>query len=116
MGIELKSEQNRGNELEQKIYEAQIKARFKKYLVFLNGWWQKFMDIFLLDEDFFRHWSIFSRWEYLRWFYNFKILKPVKLGEIEKTEEENKDQLNITSSHQHELENELKDTIQKVSE
>merc|ERR1712226_1098050 len=47
---ELKREQNRGNELEQKIYEAQI-----------------------------------------------------KLGEIEKTEEENKDQLNITSSHQHEL-------------
>jgi len=37
----------------------------------------------------------------------------MKLGEIEKTEEENKDQLNITSSHQHELENELKDTIQK---
>jgi len=37
----------------------------------------------------------------------------IKLGEIEKTEEENKDQLNITSSHQHELENELKDTIQK---
>ena len=31
----------------------------------------------------------------------------MKLGEIEKTEEENKDQLNITSSHQHELENEL---------
>ena len=113
---ELRREQDRGNELEQKIYEAQIKARFKKYLVFLNGWWQKFMDIFLLDEDFFRNWSIFSRWEYLRWFYNFKILKPVKLGEIEKTEEENKDQLNITSSHQHELENELKDTIQKVSE
>ena len=43
------------------------------------------------------------------------ILKPIQLGEIEKTEEENKDQLNITSSHQHELENELKDTMQKVS-
>ena len=40
----------------------------------------------------------------------------MKLGEIEKTEEENKGQLNITSSHQPELENELKDTIQKVSE
>ena len=44
-----------------------------------------------------------------------QILKPIQLGEIEKTEEENKDQLNITSSHQHELENELKDTMQKVS-
>lgn len=29
---ELKREQNRGNELEQKIYEAQIKARSKLFL------------------------------------------------------------------------------------
>ena len=29
---ELRREQDRGNELEQKIYEAQIKARFKNYL------------------------------------------------------------------------------------
>ena len=28
---ELRREQDRGNELEQKIYEAQIKARFKNY-------------------------------------------------------------------------------------
>ena len=28
---ELRREQDRGNELEQKIYEAQVKVRFKKY-------------------------------------------------------------------------------------
>lgn len=38
---ELKREQNRGNELEQKIYEAQIKARSKLFLgqsLFFRFW------------------------------------------------------------------------------